>query len=177
VITFGEVLTQGSPRAKKALFEALIEEITVQADNRLIPAFRIPIISTTSEQDQPDTDAEPPDDGDPVRALPCLVELLSRYSNRADLLKPLLDVLRRIEENDQTDEPGIEAGTPSLPGRRIQDRLAPDDLTDLIDLYRSGATRRQVAEKFGVGEQTVKYILRKHHVRHPGSDAPLRRRA
>lgn len=36
-----------------------------------------------------------------------LVELLSRYSNRPDLLEPLLDVLRRIKEDDQTDEPGV----------------------------------------------------------------------
>ena len=36
-----------------------------------------------------------------------LVELLSRYSNRPDLLESLLDVLRRIKENDQTDEPEV----------------------------------------------------------------------
>jgi hypothetical protein len=77
----------------------------------------------------------------------------------------LLEVLRRIEENDQTDEPGIEAGAPPLPGRLIQDRLAPEDLAALIDYYRSGATRRQVAEKFGISDGTAKWILRKHHVR------------
>ena len=70
-----------------------------------------------------------------------------------------------IEENDQTDEPGIDAGEPTTPGRLIQDRLAPDDLVALIDCYRSGTSRRKVAEKFGISESTVKYILRKHHVR------------
>lgn len=68
-----EVLTHGSPTAKKALFEALIEEITVQADNRLIPAFRIPIITATDESEQTDTATAPQQDGDAVRALPCLV--------------------------------------------------------------------------------------------------------
>jgi site-specific DNA recombinase len=66
------VLTHGPPTARKALFEALIEEIAVQADNRLIPVFRIP---TVNPADEPETAVEPdPDpDGSAVRALPCLV--------------------------------------------------------------------------------------------------------
>jgi DNA-binding NarL/FixJ family response regulator len=93
------------------------------------------------------------------------VELLTRYSNRSDLLKPLLDVLQRIKANDQTDEPGIGVCTPTEPGRRIQDRMTDQQVMEIIDCYRSGLTRKEVAAKFDVPERTVKYIMRKHGVR------------
>jgi hypothetical protein len=35
------------------------------------------------------------------------VELLSRYSNLKDLHERLMDVLRRIEAGDRSDEPGL----------------------------------------------------------------------
>lgn len=94
-----------------------------------------------------------------------MVELLTRYSNRSDLLKPLLGVLQRIKVNDQTDEPGIDVYTPSVPSRRIQDRMTDQQVMEIIDCYRSGLTRREVAAKFDVPERTVKWIMRKHGVR------------
>jgi hypothetical protein len=36
----------------------------------------------------------------------------------------------------------------------LRDRLSPKDHQVMIDLYRSGATARQVAEKFGVSLPT-----------------------
>jgi DNA-binding NarL/FixJ family response regulator len=94
-----------------------------------------------------------------------MVELLTRYSNRSDLLKPLLDVLRRIKDNDQTDEPGIDVYTPTGPGRLIQDRMTDQQVMEIIDCYRSGLTRKEVAAKFDVPERTIKWIMRKHGVR------------
>ncbi|MGH3684620.1 MAG: helix-turn-helix domain-containing protein [Pseudonocardiaceae bacterium] len=49
--------------------------------------------------------------------------------------------------------------------RRLRDRLSPDDLKTMIELYRSGTTARQVAEKFGVSLHSVKRLLHQHGVR------------
>jgi transcriptional regulator of aromatic amino acid metabolism len=48
--------------------------------------------------------------------------------------------------------------------RRLRDRFSPNDLQVMIDLYRSGITARQVAEKFGVSLSSVKRVLRQHGV-------------
>src|SRR5258706_12752474 len=39
-----EIITDGDHLAKKALFEALIEEIAIDSDEALTPSFRIPIM-------------------------------------------------------------------------------------------------------------------------------------
>ena len=49
--------------------------------------------------------------------------------------------------------------------RRLRDRFSPEDLQTMIDLYRSGSTVKQVAEKFGVSVRSVKRLLHQHGVR------------
>jgi hypothetical protein len=64
-----EIITAGGHKAKKALFEALIEDIEIQADDSVIPRFRIP---TTNNGEgltlEPALDQLPVDSA--VRALP-----------------------------------------------------------------------------------------------------------
>jgi hypothetical protein len=59
------------------------------------------------------------------------VGVLRRYSNRPDLLGPLLEVLRRIEERDTADEPG---GVESREGgpARPSDRLSAADIQEIV---------------------------------------------
>jgi transposase len=38
----------------------------------------------------------------------------------------------------------------------------------MIDLYKSGTTAKQVADKFGVSERSVTRLLRQHDVRRGG---------
>ena len=95
-----------------------------------------------------------------------LVELLSRYSNRLDLLEPLHDVLRRIEAGDRENLPGLEehcssAGDP----RRVCERLTGADIHDLLNQYRAGVTMRELAEQYGISHASVKRILARHGVR------------
>ncbi|MGH3710198.1 MAG: helix-turn-helix domain-containing protein [Pseudonocardiaceae bacterium] len=52
--------------------------------------------------------------------------------------------------------------------RRLRDRLSPDDVQDMIELYRLGSTARQVAEKFDVSLSSVKRLLRQHGVGREG---------
>jgi transposase-like protein len=49
--------------------------------------------------------------------------------------------------------------------RWLRDRFSPSELQTMIDLYRSGATGREVAEKFGVSLRSVKRLLNQHDVR------------
>jgi hypothetical protein len=48
-----------------------------------------------------------------------LVEALRRHSNRADLVTIMVDILRRIDEGDKTNEPGVEStGLCAAPAQR-----------------------------------------------------------
>jgi transcriptional regulator of aromatic amino acid metabolism len=94
------------------------------------------------------------------------VELLRRYSNRPDLVGPLVDVLRRITEPA---EDGHETVT-TIEGRTacpdyVRQILSEHDITELIAAYRSGATANTLAERYGVHTSTIKKKLRKHGVR------------
>lgn len=46
----------------------------------------------------------------------------------------------------------------------IHDRFSAEDLQAMIDLYISGATRSQVAERFGISVSSVKRVLRDHGI-------------
>ncbi len=92
-----------------------------------------------------------------------VVELLRRYSDRTHLLERLQDVLRRIAENDQTDEPGLPESPRSHEERQpFAERLAGDGVQALIAAYRAGTTAPELAAKYGVSLSTVKRLLRKH---------------
>ena len=95
-----------------------------------------------------------------------MVELLRRYSNRPDLLEPLVEVVRRIEANDQTDEPGLAEPHVVTDGRwSLAGSLTSDDLRALIEEYRAGVTARELAERFSVCHSTIKRLLRLNGVR------------
>lgn len=94
------------------------------------------------------------------------VELLRRYSNRPDLLGPLVSVLRRIKDPA---EDGHETVT-TITGRTASPDYVPyvlteDNIRELIEAYRSGTTAKILAEQYGVHTSTIKKKLRKHGVR------------
>jgi site-specific DNA recombinase len=67
-----EIIRSGGHKAKKALFEALIEDIEIQSDSSVVPRFRIPT-ATNGERLTLESavDQHPADSG--VRALPTMV--------------------------------------------------------------------------------------------------------
>lgn len=94
------------------------------------------------------------------------MELLRRYSNRPDLLGPLVSALRRVTDPA---EDGHETVT-TIEGRTaspdyVRQILTEQDIKDLIDAYRSGTTTKALAEQYGVHTSTIKKKLRKHGVR------------
>jgi len=86
---------------------------------------------------------------------------MRRYSNRPDLLGPMLDVLRRIEEGDQADEPdGVRSQEGGLP--RPSDRLSEADMREIVTRFSSGVAKHRLAKEHGMSLSTIKRLLRKY---------------
>ena len=92
--------------------------------------------------------------------------VLRRYSNRPDLLEELRKVAVILLDGGQGNDADAEATTESvIRSRRLHDRFSPDELQAMIDLYKSGVIIRQVAEKFGISERSIKRLLHQHGIR------------
>jgi len=89
------------------------------------------------------------------------VEALRRHSNRPDLLGPLLEVLRRIEEGDKKDEPGgVESREPC--SVRPSDRLSEADRHKIVDRFRAGVPKHNLAAECGMSLSMMKRLLRQY---------------
>jgi len=89
------------------------------------------------------------------------VEVLRRYSNREDLVKRAQDVLRRIEENDQTDEPGVRSAVRGGGLAPVRERLSDAGLAELVARFRAGTPKHELATRYGISLSSVKRILRR----------------
>jgi DNA-directed RNA polymerase specialized sigma24 family protein len=95
------------------------------------------------------------------------VEVLRHYSNRPDLLKQLRRVVVIMSDDGRgggVDADGEASASGVIRSRRLRDRFSPDDLQVMVDLYLSGTTAKQIAEKFGVSLRSVKRLLHEHDV-------------
>jgi DNA invertase Pin-like site-specific DNA recombinase len=96
-----------------------------------------------------------------------MVELVRRYSNRADLLERLTEARSRARlrgEEDPDNHPITVSGRVSGVWR-VRDRLTDDDVLALLADFLAGTPKRELAERYRVSFSTVKNILRKHGVR------------
>jgi hypothetical protein len=91
--------------------------------------------------------------------------VIRRYSNRSDLLEQLRKVAAILLDGGQDDGVGPKITECVIRSRRLHDRFSPENLQMMIDLYMSGMTAREVAEKFGVSLRSVKRLLHQHGVR------------
>lgn len=90
------------------------------------------------------------------------VEVLRRYSNLPDLLTRMQDALRRIEEENQDDEPGVCStgrgdGLVPVP---VRERLGEAGLADLVASFRAGTPKHELATRYGISLSSVKRVLR-----------------
>jgi site-specific DNA recombinase len=69
-----DVLTRGTPAARKALFESLIDDITVNSDDTVTPRFRVPMLGKDEGLDLQGPALPETRTTDVVRALPHPVE-------------------------------------------------------------------------------------------------------
>jgi DNA invertase Pin-like site-specific DNA recombinase len=89
-----------------------------------------------------------------------------RYSNRPDLLEQLRKVTAILSDGGESKGADAKVAEGSVVrSRRLRDRFSPKDLQTIIDLYKSGATASQIAEKFGVSLRSMKRLLQQRGVR------------
>jgi Mor family transcriptional regulator len=87
-------------------------------------------------------------------------EVLRRYSNRPDLLGPMIDVLRRIEENDQANEPGVHSTAGGGARVRVRERLTEAEFGEMLASFRAGTPKHELAKRYGISLSSVKRVLR-----------------
>lgn len=92
--------------------------------------------------------------------------VLRRYSNRSDLLEQLRKVAVILPRDGHDGNTRAEVAREDMVRSwRLRDRFSSEDLQSMIDLYRSGATARQVAENYCVSLRSVKRLLHQHGIR------------
>jgi hypothetical protein len=91
-----------------------------------------------------------------------MVEVLRRYSNRPELLKPMQDVLRRTAEGDRTDAPGIQSTGSGGGSASVRDRLSEADVREIVRRFRAGEPKHRLAAEYGMSLSTIKRLLRRH---------------
>jgi hypothetical protein len=89
------------------------------------------------------------------------VEVLRRYSNRPDLLGPVLDVLRRATDGDKTDEPGVHSTGRGGGPAPIRARLSDADLHEIVERFGAGMPKHKLAADYRMSLSTLKRLLRK----------------
>lgn len=104
----------------------------------------------------------------PPLALPLLpVDLLRAYSKRCGLLFELVSAVESLRGADASGaESGLSVCSESPPRVwRVSDRLSEADVSSLVADYRSGTSARELAERYKIGQSSVKTLLRKRGVR------------
>jgi hypothetical protein len=110
------------------MFEALIHEITIASDSVVKPVFKLPL---AGNDEGLDLHGPAPTSDNVVRALPRMVDLTARYSNRPDELVQLRELLKRIAAGDQSGDPGLDGKPDQAPATR------PPRPRKLVDRLRS----------------------------------------
>ena len=88
------------------------------------------------------------------------MEVMRRYSNLPDVLKRAQDVLRWIEENDQTDEPGCARPVRAVDWCPFGNGWARRPCGSWRRTGGTGTPLRTLAERYGISLSSVKRVLR-----------------
>lgn len=85
------------------------------------------------------------------------MDLLVRYSNHEDELRRVAGVLRRIDQGDHDNEPGLAIAASQPRGLA---KLNDGDVRNLVASFRAGKTKKALAERYGISESSVKRLMR-----------------
>ncbi|WP_157431100.1 hypothetical protein [Actinomadura macra] len=99
-----------------------------------------------------------------------MVDLLSSYSNRQDLLQDLQHAARNLRaslEDTAEATTSVRSQRTPAPAWRLADRLTEADIANLISSFLGGTTARELAAQYGISLTSVKAILRAHNARRP----------
>lgn len=88
---------------------------------------------------------------------------MGSYSNRQDLADALVSALTQLRKaQEQSSQPArsVRSGPVSARPRRVVDRLTGAELEGLIAAGTEGASKRQLAGRYGISESSVKRLIR-----------------
>lgn len=92
------------------------------------------------------------------------MDLTGTYSNQQDLADLLRRTRRWLSEDHGEPVEDRQASVRAKPAptvpRRVVDRLGEDAVREMIEARRAGTKLRDVAERFGISESSVKRLLR-----------------
>ncbi|HEU0087976.1 MAG TPA: hypothetical protein VFQ77_10045 [Pseudonocardiaceae bacterium] len=94
------------------------------------------------------------------------MEALKAYSHtpaQLDDLRKTVEVMRGQRPGDPDDTRNETASRPTR--WALADRLSPEDVQAIIDLYREGTVAKDLATKFAISVKSVRRLLNKHNVR------------
>jgi hypothetical protein len=102
-----------------------------------------------------------------------LVDLVLRYSNQGDRVRPIADVMRRISSGDDAGYGTVPAPTgPRRQPAQTHD-LSDTQVAAIFASYCRGVGPRQLARQYDVTERAIKYLLKKHGVQRVRSGGEL----
>jgi hypothetical protein len=93
------------------------------------------------------------------------------YLNRRDLADALVSTVTQLRQaRAQPDEPAFNVRSVLSPGRRrVRDRLSEVDQERLFADAAAGTSKRDLAERYGISESSVKRLIRQHGASKPSS--------
>lgn len=92
-----------------------------------------------------------------------MVDLVTAYSKRHDLLYDLEEALRQLgkAQEDSSTEPQSVRSTGRIGHKHaLQDRLSDEDRRKIVLSYEDGELRRDIAERYGISVSSVARVLR-----------------
>jgi hypothetical protein len=98
------------------------------------------------------------------------VDLMRAYLNRQDLADALVSAVWQLQKAQaRTGEPAFSMRSTQSPSQwRVGDRLSKTDTEQLIAYFAAGTSKRKLAERYGIGESSVKRLIRQHGPSKPG---------
>jgi hypothetical protein len=95
-----------------------------------------------------------------------VVDLLTHYSNRSDLLHELGEATRQLERASQDEHDRRSVRSVRLPDRKsrvwgLAERLSEDDVHKIAMSYEAGELQREIATRYKISVRSVRRLLRK----------------
>ena len=147
-----EIITSGTDNHTKALVETVVAKVTITAPDRLIPIFRIPQPTTT-------TNPQPPTH----QQKPLSKQRFAQWLNRWRYLPLTRTRYKLLTCGFTTPQLAPALCVPprlrTKPPWSLRERVDEHDIAELISAYRDGATAASLAIAHGVSLSSVKRLL------------------
>jgi DNA-directed RNA polymerase specialized sigma24 family protein len=98
-------------------------------------------------------------------------DLVRAYSKRPDLCEELVRTIRNLDRALSASALSGPASVCST-GRsardwRVSDRVSDSEASMIVMAFSRGTSKRELAERYGISESSVKRLLRRHRVQQP----------